>query len=162
MAKSQLQELERIIDQTQHALFRAAYFRTGSLDDAQDIVQDVFLKLWNDIDHLSKVENIKGYLFRSVYNHCSDYGRKKRRSSIVPLGETLAEELLDEDQSELHAEYERIDRLLGALPPEQAGIIRMKTVDNLTFVEIARILDIPLTTAKSRFKYGIDHLRKNF
>lgn len=63
MAEFQLQELERIIDQTQHALFRAAYFRTGSLADAQDLVQDVFLKLWNDVDHLSKVTMSKDTFF---------------------------------------------------------------------------------------------------
>ena len=56
-------------------------------------------------------------------------------------------------------EYQRIEILLGKLPDEQAEVLRLRVIDELSFVEIASILKIPVTSVKSRFKYGIDKLK---
>ncbi len=57
------------------------------------------------------------------------------------------------------AEPRRINTLLDRLPGRESEVIRMRVVDELQFVEIADILSIPATTAKSRFKSGMDRLR---
>ncbi len=59
-------------------------------------------------------------------------------------------------------EIDRINACLDSLPQREAEIIRMKVVDNLSFVEISGILSIPQSTAKSRYKSGMDKLRKLF
>jgi RNA polymerase sigma-70 factor (ECF subfamily) len=56
-------------------------------------------------------------------------------------------------------EYRRIEKLLQTVPDDQAEIIRLRVLDNLSFIEIAGLLVIPVTTVKSRFKYGIDKLK---
>ncbi|MBQ5876157.1 MAG: hypothetical protein IIW60_09865, partial [Alistipes sp.] len=53
-----------------------------------------------------------------------------------------------------------ISRLLAALPHEQSEVIRLHLHGECTFAEIADILDEPLPTVKSRYRYGIEHLRK--
>ena len=65
-----------------------------------------------------------------------------------------------EQECEAESEIERIKVLMRHLPEEQAEVISMRTAQNLSFAEIAEILDIPTTTVKSRFAYGIDKLRK--
>lgn len=55
---------------------------------------------------------------------------------------------------------DRINTLLDSLPTREADIIRMNVIDNLSFVEISSILSIPQSTAKSRYKSGMDRLRK--
>jgi RNA polymerase sigma-70 factor (ECF subfamily) len=57
-------------------------------------------------------------------------------------------------------EYQRICQLLDRIPSEQAEVIRLRYYGDKSFREIAVILDLPLTTVKSRFQYGIDKIRR--
>lgn len=158
MSKEKINELGRIIDRYQDELFRFAFFRTGSYDDSRDIVQNVFFKMYDGKEKLSTIDNIKSYLYRSISNRCSNYTRRKQSIRTVSLDKvTLTSDTPEND--ELHMEYERLRKKMDELPREQAEVIMMNTVDGLSFVEIAEILEIPVTTAKSRCKYGIDKLR---
>lgn len=153
-----LKELERIICEHQDGLFRFAFFRTGSLSDSQDIVQNIFLKMYDSKTDLSNVENLKSYLYRSISNGCLDYLRKRQRIREVPLDSVVIETEEDE-MEEITREYRRIRKMMESIPEEQADIILMRTVNGLAFTEIAEILSISVSTVKSRFKYGIDKLK---
>lgn len=159
--RSKLEELENVMTEYQDKLFRFAFFRTGSYDDSQDIVQDVFIKLYND--NLISVNNIKNYLYRSVSNSCVDYHRKTANRKIDQIDTAILPcHLYEKDISEkiIHEEeYSRLQKLMSELPNEQRQIIQLRILDNLSFVEIASILEVPVTTVKSRFKYGIDKLK---
>ena len=74
----------------------------------------------------------------------------------------MAETVEDNDGNERSAveEYTRIERVLGEIPDEQAETIRMHIIDRLKFTEIADITETPVTTVKSRFKYGIENIKK--
>jgi RNA polymerase sigma-70 factor (ECF subfamily) len=155
-------ELGTIITAFQDQLFRFAFFRTGSLADAQDIVQDVFVTFFKNQQHPSSINNVKHYLFKSISNACTDRRRKKKmqfepvekiNGSAFPQQEDAAHHLL------MTEEYQRIEKLLQHVPQQQAEIIRLRVLDNLSFVEIAGLLDRPVTTVKSGFKYGIDKLK---
>lgn len=157
MTPGKRKELEDIIREYQYRLFTLAFFRTGSVEDAKDIVQDVFVRMYKS-GVLERAGEIRGYLYRSVLNRSTDYLRDRQRHRHVGLDRAAA--LHEEQCDRAAAEYIRIDTLLSALPPEQAEVLMMKCVNNLSFVEIADILQLPVTTVKSRFKYGIDKLRK--
>lgn len=136
-------------------LYRFARFRLGSIVDAEDAVQDLFVRLATSSSDLDSVISPRSFLIRSLRNLCID--RLKRRT----LSTTHLTEKMDVVQeSEAENEVERIKLLMRQLPEEQAEVISMRTAQNLSFAEIAEILDIPTTTAKSRFAYGIDKLRK--
>lgn len=163
MSERKTDELERVIEKYQEGLFRFAFFRTGSESDSQDIVQSIFLKLYDRHRDFAAIENMKSYLYRAAANACADHHRRRQSRRTVPLVHAAdrAGEELDPDIHPPTAgtECERINSLLSILPGEQAEIIRMRTVDDLTFVEIAGILQIAPATAKSRFRYGIEKLR---
>ena len=161
--RSKLVELEKVISQFQDQLFRFAFFRTGCFADSQDIVQDVFIKLYHENGNLHAVDNIKNYLYKSISNGCIDYNRKSRRLKFEPIDKAVLPANMHEKEASHHLiqieEYNRLDRLLCKLPDEQSETIRLRCFDNLSFVEIAEILEVPVTTIKSRFKYGIEKLR---
>jgi RNA polymerase sigma-70 factor (ECF subfamily) len=72
-------------------------------------------------------------------------------------------DLPDETENQLdEEEIARINRLLDGLPPHKAEIVRMNVVDELSFVEISRILNLPQSTAKSRFYSGMKKLREEY
>jgi RNA polymerase sigma-70 factor (ECF subfamily) len=58
-------------------------------------------------------------------------------------------------------EFRRINSLLSSIPEEQAEVIRLRVIDEMSFVEIAEIMKAPVTTIKSRFTYGIIKLKTN-
>ena len=157
--QTRLKELEKIIGKEQDRLFRFAYMRIGCREDAEDIVQDVFLKLYASGENLRHVSNLEHYLMRSISNCCQDYHRKKA-FNMVPIDE--AGQLAEENEDlQIHEEYLRISKMLSTLSDEQAEIVRLKCYDGLKFREIAKILEIPEATAKSRYRYAIAHLQRN-
>jgi len=161
--RSKLVELEKVITEFQNQLFRFAFFRTGCFADSQDIVQDVFIKLYHNNTNIQSVDNIKSYLYRSISNACIDYQRKSNKLKFESIDKAVIPLNMQENDASYQLtqieEYKRLENLLSELPEEQKETIRMKIFDNLNFVEIAEILELPVTTIKSRFKYGIDKLK---
>lgn len=155
---NKMRQLERIIDEHQQQLFSFAFFRVGSYEAAQDIVQDVFIRFYENSRRLSAANNVKAYLLKTVSNACIDYLRKTGRVQFVTI-ENLETELTDEEQIQCISEFMRIEDVLSQLPVEQAEILRLKFVDSLNFVEIAELLNINVNTVKSRYKYAIEKLR---
>lgn len=157
--QSRLKDLEKIIGKEQDRLFRFAFMRVGNREDAEDIVQDVFLKLFTSDENLHRVRNLEHYLLRSVSNCCLDYHRRKT-FNVVSIDEAgqIAEE---NDDQQIYDEYLRINKILATLSDEQAEIVRLKSYDGLKFREIAKTLEIPEATAKSRYRYAIAHLQQN-
>lgn len=161
MNERKLDALEAVIDTYQEDLFRFAFFRTGSTQEAADIVQSVFLRLYERHRDFAAIENMKSYLFRSVSNACADHHRWKQSRQTVSLAHAALHASEETGSADAAEEYKRINALLETLPDEQAEVIRMRTVSSLPFAEIAEILQVPQATAKSRFRYGIEKLRSN-
>lgn len=152
------EQLESIIDEYQDYLFRFAYLRTGSRADAEDIVQDVLLKMFRSGNDLEKVKDMKSYLLRSISNRCKDF-YKRRKPKAVEVG--FAENICDESgDMDIHEEYLRIHRLLERLPESQSEVIRLKCSEKLTFAEIGKLTGATEATVKSRWRYGIQNIRK--
>ena len=148
--------IDEVIETNLDALVRFAYFRSGNRVDAEDIVYEAVLRLLENSD---KVNDVKCYLFRIVYNLCQDKFRKKQISTI-PL-ETV--DMPDETENRLdQEEIERINSLLNGLPPNEAEIVRMSVIDELSFVEISHILNLSQSTAKSRFYSGMKKMSQKY
>lgn len=155
---TRLKNLEKIIEKKQDRLFRFAYMRVGSREDAEDIVQDVFLKLYASKENLKHVRDIEHYLLRCISNCCQDFHRRKNFNMVpIDAASQLAE---DNEDQQIREEYLRISKMLSTLSDEQSEIVRLKCYDGLKFREIAKILEIPEATAKSRYRYAIAHLQQ--
>ena len=155
--QNRLDILETVIVREQDMLFRFAYMRVGNRADSEDIVQDVFLKLFRSSENLMSVRNVKHYLIRSISNACMDFHR--RRQETLPLEKADKEAVPDEDVK-MYEEYLRITALARMLPSEQREVLYMKCIDGLKFREISDILDIPEATVKSRYRYAIQGIQK--
>ena len=155
--QSRLRDLERLVRSQQDRLFALAYIRIGNRPDAEDILQDVFLKLFRSEESLRNISHLEHYLIRAICNKCRDYQRKKQYN-LIPIENATQIPVSDDDIS-MHEEYLRISKLLEGLSDEQQEVVRLKCTDGLKFREIAKILGIPEATAKSRFRYAIEHIQ---
>lgn len=140
------------------SLYRYACYRLGRREEAQDVIQELYLKLHRQ--HLHEVSNARCYLYRALSNSCTQLLRERRRIEYVDV--TSLRDLKAEDitPSNFDEEQALIARLLATLPDEQSEVIRLHLHGGYTFAEVAEMMDIPLSTVKSRYRYGIEHLRK--
>lgn len=154
-----LSELVRVIGMERDALLTYACYRLGNRSDAEDVLHDCYLRLherFTDGQEGAKM-NIRNYVFRSLSNLCTDRLADRTRHLTVDLGQQDVEET-DTDNRE--SEYCRITSVLDRIPEEQAEVIRLRMYGNRSFAEISNILQVPLSTVKSRFLYGIEKIRK--
>ena len=140
------------------SLYRYACYRLGEREAAKDIIQELYLKLHQR--RANEIKNIRCYLYRALANCCTQHARDKKRLEFVDvssLSELRADDIAPES---FEQEQALISRLLAALPDEQSEVIRLHLHGECTFTEIAEILETPLATVKSRYRYGIEHLRR--
>ena len=138
-----------------------AYYRLGNEADAEDAVQDVFLKVSRRLteDGNDGVKNWKCYLFRALSNLCTTRLKHSQKVHTVSIDGSM--DVPDAGTEEFQEEeFRRIDRLMVTLPEEQAEVIRLRVYGNNSFADIADILSTPLPTIKSRFLYGLTKLRR--
>ena len=154
--KTNIEQLAEWIDEWQEQLFRYAFYRVGSRSDAEDIVQDAFLKIFST---QNSIANPKAYLYRIVSNGCVDLLRHK--SKLTPLEERIPTPPQSDD-SDAEEEFRRIELLLRRLPEAQCEVIRLHIHAGLKFTEIAEMTEEPVTTIKSRFASGIEKLKQLF
>jgi RNA polymerase sigma-70 factor, ECF subfamily len=158
-----IKELDIFIEKHQNKLVHHAFFRVGIKQEAEDIVQNVIVKMYLEREKFININNSLAYVFKMVSNSCLDYHRKNKKTQIELVddySEVLNEQMNDKLPMVIEEEYEKINNILSMIPNEQSEVIRFKILDELSFVEIAKIYEIPVTTVKSRFKYGIEKLKK--
>jgi RNA polymerase sigma-70 factor (ECF subfamily) len=158
-------EFEALVETFQVQLVAYAFRRLRDHADAEDVVQEVFIRAWSERDRLCGVHLVRPYLFRMTANACLDHLRRRGRRKIVSIDEVGAINLADQRPSadRYHGaleELERIDRLLSKLPERQAEVIRLHLYDELSMAEVASVLDCPPATARSRLRNGLEKLRK--
>ncbi len=151
-------------------LYRLAWRFTGSVADAEDLVQDVLIKLYPRTRELLDIERLRPWLARVLYHQYVDSVRRHARSPVVELvsDNESDDNPLDalpevKDGPEEHAERsgqrERILRALDRLNPEQRALIAMHDVEGYTLDELETILETPLGTLKSRLHRARQRMR---
>ena len=155
-----VEEFDGLIEATQHELIHFAFYRLGSKDDAEDVVQDVYVQAFRDRKERRHVARVRSYLFRMVGNRCLDLLRHRSRQ----LGDPAANEP-DADESLLswvdaRERAETLSRLLVSIPEREAEVICLRAYSELSFAEIAEAVGSSVPTVKSRFRYGLEKLRR--
>jgi len=151
-------------------LYRLAWRFTGSVADAEDLVQDVLVKLFPRTQELLEIERLRPWLARVLYRQYVDSVRRQARSPIVRLvtGTDGEDDPLDalpsvKEGPEEHAERSglrrRILAALERLNPEQRAVVAMHDVEGYSLEELETILETPLGTLKSRLHRARQRLR---
>ena len=134
-------------------LYRLAYRFTGTRHDAEDLVQELCLRLYDRLDVLRALESPRPWLARALHNLFVDEARRARRSPVQAVGELpeVASEAAGPDRQAAAAlTLERIAAALEHLPPEQRAVLAWHDIEGYTLEELADSHDLPLGTLKSR------------
>ncbi|MBE6303578.1 MAG: RNA polymerase sigma factor [Bacteroidales bacterium] len=161
MIQTKKQELiADTIEKEKRQLFCYACYRLGDANEAEDILQDLFVTLCATPGVIENTKNLKSYIFRSLSNKCNTLLRNRQKLQIVDIDSKEVSEKEDSQPTNFEQEYTLINRLLNTIPQEQSEVIRLHIHGEKTFKEIADILEIPESSVKSRYRYGIEKLRR--
>lgn len=143
-------------------LVRFASKFTHDISTAEEIVQETFVKFWEDHESVNICTSLKSYLLRMVQNKCIDWYRHKRikqaHDNFVLKNQSRFE--LDTDNYILSSElYEQIEHALEKLPKGISEVFRMNRNDGLKYKEIADILGISVRTVEVRIGKALFILR---
>jgi RNA polymerase sigma factor (sigma-70 family) len=147
-------------------LHQLAYRFTGNKSDAEDMVQDVLLKLYPRLQEMLEIEKPGLWLARVLYRHNIDYYRKQQRSPLQHAD--TDEDQLNELASSSHQPTEFVESeqtqmqlqdALNSLNDDQRDLVVLHDVEGYTLVEIQDILGVPLGTLKSRLNRSRAKLR---
>lgn len=143
-------------------MYTMAYRLLQQQQEAEDIVQDVLLTLYERRDEFPPEASDKSYVLAMVRNRCIDRLRSPHYESLSPPDEsstTIAEPMVDSPEAQLEAQ-DYLDHILASLPERTQQIVRLRLVDDLSFDQIAAATGISATNARMIVSRTLRELRK--
>lgn len=136
-------------------------------EDAEEIVSDVFFKLWNNKKNITILSSVKGYLIKAVHNTAINFLQsKKNKDSIQNIRIAPDNELItwnrDYPLGQLYEKeiIEILNRGIQSLPKGCRDIFLLSRNDDLSYEDIAKKMNISVNTVKSQMKIALSRLRK--
>jgi RNA polymerase sigma-70 factor, ECF subfamily len=151
MIEKDIIEIEQFYIENKSKLFNYAVSLLSNRATAEDVVHSVFKKI---LEKNIKVQNLKAYIYRSIKNEVIDIWRKPH----LVYEEELVFEFKDEKDKDL-AEY--VQHSLNKLEAKEKEIITLKIYNDMTFKEISETLNESINTVSSRYRRGLEKLKKH-
>lgn len=160
---------EALFQQYQGLVFKTAYLMTGNKEEAEDVLQEVFVTVWKSRHTFNPAKGkLTTWLYRITVNQCVSNHRKKQaptfslekaRMDGFDLVETRNSGL-PEELTQSRLEYERLIKAINSLNSKHRPVLVLRYFNDLSYDEIAQVLGIPLGTVKSRINQAVKSLRQ--
>lgn len=160
--KAELEHFEELFNANYKALCNLAFRMLKDKNASEDVVQEVFMKVWNNRKQLNIKVSEKAYLYRSVYNSSLDYLDKWKRLrpsediSFTGKEPSVTERRMEEDELEA-----LLNRALDKLPPKCHAIFCLSRYDGMKHREIAEHLGISIKTVEAQIAIALDRLKQD-
>ena len=153
-------------------IYNYVYRMTGSSEDAEDLTQEVFIRMYTSIDSFRGQSNLNTWLFRIAGNLCIDRFRRARHRTPAysldePIGDAEGGQDVPDQTYEPHRLLENVEmaeqiqRALAQLPEKLRATLLLHDIEGLPYEEIARAVGCPLGTVKSRLFNARMQLRRH-
>lgn len=153
--------LEELFEKYYDRLCDFAFQYVKSIDLSEEIVSDVFLKIWERRHRLNISKNLKGYLYTATRNQALNYLEKQDNEL-----ESLTENAREIESGKYHPDEElifkelenRLEALINTLPPRRKIIFKLSRLEGFTYKEIAGILSISIHTVQNQMVAAVKTL----
>ncbi|WP_019640690.1 RNA polymerase sigma factor SigW [Paenibacillus fonticola] len=160
-----------LVDLYKDKIFHLAYRMLLNRHEAEDIVQESFLRVYKNWERYDEKQKFSTWLYRIATNLCIDRLRKRKPNYYLDAemndqegldGYTLipGDERTPESEYLLSETQQTIHHAIDGLPAKYKSVIILRYLQELSLSEISEVLDMPVTTVKTRLHRGRDFLRK--
>jgi RNA polymerase sigma-70 factor (ECF subfamily) len=157
---------DRIVGRYRRDVYRIAYRMTSNHEDADDVAQETFLRAYGALGSFRGDASLKTWLFRIAMNLSINVGRSRagrrteeRDLDVLPDAKA-SEGPTGERRLLAGEEAARVRGAVASLPPRQKQVVLLRMYEELSFHEIAEVLECPIGTAKANFFHAMKNLRK--
>lgn len=141
-----------IINKYKNLLYATILRMTRNPHDAQDLVQESFIKVYEQLEKYNGTGSFSSWMYRVAINHCMDEFRKKRyKMKSVEIDEgTIVSTTTPELIFFKNEKSRRLERLIATLPEDERIIILLRYVNELSYQEISEAVETPLATVRNK------------
>ena len=146
-----LEAFENRVLPAKNKLFRFALKFLGNEEEAKDIVQEVFIRVWNGREQMAEVQNWEAWCMRITRNLSLDRIRSMTKKQTQPIEESFNvrnEALTPHESTEAHESMQRINQLMATLPEKQRQVMHLRDVEGYSYNEICDILELDMSQVK--------------
>lgn len=159
-----LQAWETLVRRYEARVYNFSLRLTGNRDDAMDLMQEVFLGVYRNLERFRGESQFSSWLFRIAHNKAIDMARRRNASPVQDIDVEELPELGSANSSPLsllmsEQSNANVQALLAMLSAELRLLVELKVFQGMTFDEIAELQDISANTAKTRFYSALKKLR---
>ncbi|HNP94688.1 MAG TPA: RNA polymerase sigma factor [Cyclobacteriaceae bacterium] len=146
-----IQAFETKVLPSKNKLFRFALRLLGNEDEAQDVVQEVLIKVWNGRESMHQINNWEAWCMRLTKNLSLDRLRAQQRKatdSLVVGMEVRQDGLSPHEKTELTESMQQVSKLMASLPEKQRQVMHLRDVEGYSYNEICEILELDMSQVK--------------
>jgi RNA polymerase sigma factor (sigma-70 family) len=146
-----LETFQNRVFPVKNKLFRFAFRLLGSSEEAKDVVQEVFIKIWNGRDQLEQIQNMEAWCMRITKNLSLDRLRQQQRRPTDDLekGSYVQHGAMSPHESaEMKESMTRIGEMMNQLPEKQRHVMHLRDVEGYSYNEICEILELDMSQVK--------------
>lgn len=161
--ESLYQHFQKVFEQHYNALCNYALSFTKAPATSEDIVQEVFIRIWEKKKEMIHSETIRFYLFTAVRNNCLTYLQKEKKSATVALNEnSVPEETTGvAEHNENSKDYKKhLRHAIAQLPPKCREVFLLSRLSQQSYKEIAESLDISVKTVENQIGKALKIIRE--
>jgi RNA polymerase sigma factor (sigma-70 family) len=141
-----------IINKYKNQLYSTILRMTKNPQDTQDLVQEAFIKVYHQLGKYDGKGSFSSWIYRVAINHCMDEFRKKRYKMMqVEINE---EKVVNPNHPEViflkNEKNRQLERLIATLPEDERIIILLRYVNELSYIEISELVELPLSNVRNK------------
>ncbi|MBD3285199.1 sigma-70 family RNA polymerase sigma factor [candidate division WOR-3 bacterium] len=152
---------EELVKRYQRQVLSTAYRYVGDASAAEDLAQEVFIKVWEKAGAFKGRSRFSTWLYRIVVNHCLNYQDKRKRRRTVDLDERIADNAEGvQERIERNRKVQIVRDAVSRLPERQRIALILSRFEGHSYAEIARIMKTSLSSVESLIFRAKDNLKK--
>ena len=159
---------QALVERHRSMVYRVAYQFAGNHHDAEDIAQDVFIKVYRSLDRFRQDAPLTSWMYRIVMNACIDHRRRQRSAIAAPFGDEAEQRMLNtpedtpgpEERAYAGELGQVLESEIGRLPNGQRVVFVMRHHQGMKLCEIADALGLAEGTVKRQLHAAVHRLRQ--
>jgi len=160
--RGSIEEYRHIVQKYQKPIFKYCFHMLGTVEEAEDAVQEVFIKAYRKLDSYRAGTSFFSWLYKIAYHHCIDYLRRKKYFSFVPLCDNSINNydttVYSFEKNELNLV---LQKAISMLSPEDRTVLLLRVLEEKSYEEIAGILGKRPPAVRKKYERARKKVKQN-